>query len=400
MTDLFGPAFLRLTLEIEKHIPGYVDAYVGPADLKAQVESTPPKEPAELFADWTSLQEHLPTDNAARATYAAGIMTAVGGTLRILNGETLPYLEEVALLYDIHPRPVDEDQFTAAQQELDTLLPGRGTLAERNQARRQRLETPKEKLFPLMEMALAETRRRTATMVDLVPGESVELRLTSDQPWTAYNWYQGNAHSLVEFNTDIPIPIISILGTMAHEAYPGHHTEAMLKEQRLIKQSSYLEFCSALLHSPSAVIAEGIATTALEIIFPDDSAYDWIAVEMLAEAGMTEMEDAQTMRRIAKVQRKLRYVTGNAAIYYHTGRFNRDQVLDYMITYGLSSPERAEKGFSFISNPLFRAYIFTYTTGYDLITRAAGNDSKQNLFLNLLTKPLLPSQLAGANGDV
>lgn len=399
MTDSFGPAFLRLTLEIEKHIPGYIDAYLGPAGLKAEVESTPPKEPAALLADWAALQELRPTKDAQRAAFSAGLLQATGGTLRILNGESLPYLEEVALLYDIHPQPVEDAQFTAAHQELDTLLPGRGTLAERNQARRKRLETPAEKLFPLMEMALQETRRRTAALVDLVPGESVELRLTSNQPWSAYNWYKGGAQSLVEFNTDIPYPVTNILGTMAHEAYPGHHTEAMLKEQRLIEQSGYLEYCSALLHSPAAVISEGIATTALEIIFPEGTGFDWIAGELLPAAGMPGIiEDAATLRRITRAQRKLRYVSGNAAIYYHTGRLNREQTIEYIETYGLTSPERAEKSFSFISSPLFRSYTFTYTQGYDLITYAAGKDSKQPLFLRLLAEPILPSTLAGANG--
>ena len=51
----------------------------------------------------------------------------------------------------------------------------------------------------------------------------------SGQPWSAYNWYRGKAQSLVEFNTDVPISMLNILGTMAHEGYPGHHTEGQLK---------------------------------------------------------------------------------------------------------------------------------------------------------------------------
>jgi len=397
MPDRFGLNFLRLTLEIEKHIPGYVDAFLGPADLKATVESTPKKEPSALLADWMALQEIIPVEDPQRAAYAAGLLQAIGCTLRMLNGESLPYLEEVALLYDIDPQPVDETQFTAAHQELDSLLPGTGSLAERLQNRRKQLEISAGNLFPLLELALAETRKRTTKLVDLVPGEAVELRITADQPWAAYNWYRGQAKSLVEFNTDIPFPATSILDTMAHEAYPGHHTEAMLKERRLLTQAGYLEYGSTLLHSPSAVIAEGIATTALEIIFPGQSAASWNAEVLLPAAKLAGFEEAQTLHRLTQAGRQLRYVAGNAAIFYHTGRFNQAQTIEYIETYRLASPEQATKSFQFISNPLFRAYIFTYTQGYDLITQAAGAGDKQPLFLRLLTEPILPSALATAN---
>ena len=100
------------------------------------------------------------------------------------------------------------------------------------------------------------------------------------------------------------------------------------------------------------------------------------------------------MQRIAAAQRKLRYVSGNATIYYHTGRFTADQTREYLQTYGLSSPERAAKSFQFITSPLFRSYPFTYTQGYDLIAQAAGEEGKQPLFQRLLTEPILPSALA------
>ena len=99
------------------------------------------------------------------------------------------------------------------------------------------------------------------------------------------------------------------------------------------------------------------------------------------------------MQRIAHAGRALRGVSANAAILYHTDQINRDQALDYLITYGLSSPERAAKRFEFFTNPLFRSYIFTYTHGYDLIAAAADGD-KAPLFRRLLTEQILPSQLA------
>jgi hypothetical protein len=54
--------------------------------------------------------------------------------------------------------------------------------------------------------------------------------------------------------------------------------------------------------------------------------------------------------------------------------------------------DRAEKSFSFITHPLFRAYTFTYTSGYDLIADAANGDKKP-IFMRLLIDGILPSEI-------
>jgi hypothetical protein len=84
---------------------------------------------------------------------------------------------------------------------------------------------------------------------------------------------------------------------------------------------------------------------------------------------------------------------GNAAILYHTGQLNREQIVDYYQTYALVNRARAEKSFDFISDPLFRAYTFTYTMGYDLIAEAANGGDKKPIFLRLLTDGVLPSEI-------
>ena len=392
MTTPFDQAYLTLTLEIEKHFPGYIDAYLGPPTLKAQVNAAPKRPPAALLDDCAALQVDMPTADATRHAYLTAMLRAVETTLRLLNGESFGYLEEVARLYDIQPALTDEALFTAAHGELDALLPGGGSLAERMEARRKRYELQSAQVLPLLERAREACRHRTRRIVDLPADEDIEIRLVSQQPWSAYNWFLGHGRSLIEFNTDVPISALGLLGTFAHEGYPGHHTEGTLKEMALWRARGYGEQASFLLHSPAAVIAEGIATTALEIIFPDETDLAWTVENLLRPAGISP-EPITQMQRIAHAGRALRGVSANAAILYHTDQINRDQALDYLITYGLSSPERAAKRFEFFTNPLFRSYIFTYTHGYDLIAAAADGD-KAPLFRRLLTEQILPSQLA------
>lgn len=396
MSDLdpFGRDYLRLTLEIDRHIDGYVDAYYGPADLRAAVSAAPPRSPSDLLADVAGLRERIPQDDPARAIYLAATLRAIGCTVRILAGETVDYLEEVYQIYDIRPQLVDEATFVAAHRALDGLLPesSGADLGERLALWRKRFEIDAAKALDLLELARAETRRRTAAFIALPEEEAVEIRLTSNQPWNAYNWYLGHGRSLIEFNTDIRLQAPALLGTFAHEGYPGHHTEGILKENELYRRRGYAEQAVALLHSPAAVISEGIATTALDMIFPDGSDQEWnVAVLFPAARLPVETGLAERLRRIGEASEALRYVSANAAILYHTGRLDQPDTIDYIRTYGLATPERAAKSFNFCTHPLYRSYPFTYTVGHDLI--AAMPDAPAT-FRRLLTEQALPSQLA------
>lgn len=391
--DDFSRDYLRLVLEINKHIDGYVDAYYGPPELRTKVEEDEKRHPMDLLERHVRLRDLMPLGDPQRA-YLPGYLRAIETTLRSLNGEPIHYLDEVNRLYDIQPQRVDESAFTDAHAELDTLLPGSGAIADRLEAWRKTYEVPLDRLLDVLEITRAEVRRRTAGLVQLVDGESIEFRLTHDQPWSAYNWYRGNARSLIEFNTDIPVLALELANLFAHEGYPGHHTEHQLKEQRLYYERGYGETAAALLHSPSAVIAEGIATTAVEIIFPHGSHHDWTVEVLLPAAGLPPA-DAEALRRIAQARDVLRWVSPNVAILFHTGEINDAQAIEYYQAYGLVTEKRARQSFNFITNPLFRAYIFTYTEGYVLIEQAAaqhGGD-KQPVFNRLLVEAVLPSRL-------
>lgn len=389
----FDTRFVQLTCEIDKLIDGYIDAYTGPAELKAIVQAAPTKEPTALLEEMNWLCENIPTADEARFTYLTAVLRAITCTLHLLRGDSIPYLEEVQCIFDINPVQVEESRFTAVHHELDTLLPGHGSIAARLDARRQRYALPADKILPMLELARNEARRRTLALLDLPDDNGVDITLTSSQPWSAYNWFQGNGRSHIEFNTDIPISALGLIDTFAHEGYPGHHTEGTLKERIFLRDKGYAETAVALLHSPAAVIAEGIATTAVEIIFPHDTCHEWNVDVLLPAAGIATDETAVQMRQIAQASKQLEYVSSNAAILYHTGQLNQEQVIDYIITYGLRNQDRATKSFGFFTHPLFRSYVFTYTQGYSLIQQAAGNNEKFPIFQRLLTEQLLPSQL-------
>jgi hypothetical protein len=390
----FDHDYLTVILEINKHIDGYIDAYIGPIRLKQKSDAQPAKSPVLLLEDVTRLQDTIPTEDDARHAYLTAMLRAVKTTLLILVGEDIPYLEEVQRIYDIMPQRVEEELFLRAHGEFDTLLPGCGPLSDRLEAWRSRYHTPQEKLLSALQLVQKETSRRTTALIDLPAGESVNVKLVNDQPWSAYNWFKGDGRSLIEFNTDIPTSALGLVALFAHEGYPGHHTEGVMKERKFWLEQGYGEAAAMLLHSPAAVIAEGIATTAVEIIFPNGEHTDWTVDVLLPSIPMEAQESAEQFWQLQEALRQLRSVRGNAAILYHTGQLSSEQTIEYLQTYGLISLKRAEKSFRFITHPLFRSYIFTYTEGYDLISKATGAEDKTEVFLNCLTEQKLPSQLA------
>ena len=112
----------------------------------------------------------------------------------------------------------------------------------------------------------ADLRGRTHAQFRLPEHETCEFMLVREKPWRAYNWYLGGAKSRVEFNEDHPIQVGQLPYILAHEAYPGHHTEHAIKEETLYRTEGRLEHAILLSNTPSCLVNEGIAQNALEIL--------------------------------------------------------------------------------------------------------------------------------------
>ena len=266
--DAFGRDFARLAFGIERHVPGFIDAYLGPDEARATLDPGQPPPPESLVEAAYRLLAGVPNMEAgeSRKVYLTKQLEAMLTTARRLVGETLPYREEVRLLFDIEPRAAPEAEYDAAIAELDRLLPGEGPVAARIAAWRDRYVITPHVARAVVDVILPELRARTAEIVDLPPEESIEIEMVSDKPWSGYNWYLGHGRSRIELNTDLPIHAFRLTELLVHEGYPGHHTEHTLKE-RLYTVEGFGEHAFQLINTPECLISEGIATMAEEMIF-------------------------------------------------------------------------------------------------------------------------------------
>jgi len=375
--------YIKLAFSIEEYMPGYVDSYFGPEELKAQAKQDE-KIPLQNLTERTA---RLASDifqadmDAQRKDFLARQVTAMQMSVRLLGGEKVSLAEETQALYDIQPGWKDESIVEEGHKELDSLLPPGNSLTERMQEWNRSLEIPIEKVKELVQVIIKRLRERTHKKFDLPENETFTLEFVSDQPWGAYNWYLGEFQSRIDLNTDLPSQVNGLADLLAHEGYPGHHTELSIKEEKLVRQKQYYELTINLINSPSCVIAEGIATTALKTILTKSELEDWYREEILPLAGMTHIDEKRLMD------------IGNAAFMMYDQDKSEDEISIYLQKYNLTTKKQVQKNIDFISNPLYRSYIFTYHVGRDLFEELFTHVDRDEYFGRILEEPVTPSQI-------
>lgn len=375
-----GERYLELCLRLRRHNNELVDAYFGPSEVAERVEAEPLRPPAELVADARQLVDEV--DSPYLRRQLVGLETLA----RKLAGEAIPYAEEVERCYGIRPQRVPEERFEEAHRALDEVLPPDGTLAERFQRWREGDVVPADKLEAVLGSLNARLRERTQELLGLPEGESTEIELVTDKHWSAYNDYLGGLRSRVEVNTDVALNASNVANLVAHELYPGHHTERAWKEQLLYVERGQLEEAIVMYGTPQSVIGEGLAELAIEIVVAD---HDEFAAEVLGEWGMSY--DADTERRIRQAKKPLERVVDNAALLLHEDGVSTEEAKAYIQRWGLVSEKRAQQNVDFVTDPIARSYVVTYTNGYDLCRDWVGGDPTK--FKRLLTEQLLPVDL-------
>jgi hypothetical protein len=371
--------YLRLGLRLGRHVDGLVDSYYGPAELQQEVDAEPLREPTVLVADARRL---LDSTDGWLHHQVVGLETVA----RKLTGEEIPYADEVERCYGVRPRRAHEEEFEAAHRELDRVLPGDGTLRERYALWREEDPVPAEQLPSVLESLAAELRSRTQMLFSLPEGEQAELEYVTDEPWSAYNNYVGGLRSRVEINLSVPMVPNFVTELIAHEIYPGHHTEHAWKEQLLVREQGRLEESILMIGAPQSLIAEGIAKLAPEIVVEDQDA---LTAEQLSKFGIDY--DASTAAAIRRARAPLERVPGTAALLLYEDGIDVDEARTYLKRWALMSDKRADRALRFITHPVWRSYVSTYDDGHELCGRWVAGDAAK--FKRLLTEQLSPADL-------
>lgn len=256
--DAIARDYVLLSLTIGEKEEGYIDAYYGPPELQAQARADAPKQSldmlakrtAELTGRVTRAAEQAEGLERRRANFLKAQLTAAATRLRMLRGEKLSFEEEAQGLFGVRPVLKPLSSYDPILKQLEALVPGSGPLDQRVEAFQRRFTISPDKLKPVFDAAIAECKARTAQHIALPKGERFDLAFVTGKSWSGYNYYQGNLHSRIEVNTDLPIRISRAVDLGCHEGYPGHHVLNILLEQRLVKDRGWIEYSVYPLYSP------------------------------------------------------------------------------------------------------------------------------------------------------
>ncbi|MEO6793928.1 MAG: DUF885 domain-containing protein [Mycobacterium sp.] len=387
--------YLLLGLRFDRIESGYVDAFTGDPALQRLVDNEPVPDPAALAREADRLGAALPGGlDAVRADYLRVHLRALACAGRKFAGEQVGFVEEVRDYFDLTViAKGDTDRYRQAHARLDEALGGSGPLADRMAAHRRAEEIPPERLEACIHAFSSALRDRVRAHFPLPETETITYEVVTDKPWSGFNYYHGDYRSTVAVNADLKQLTANLPRLVAHESYPGHHTEHCRKEAGLVAQLGHAEQTIFLVNTPQCLMAEGLADLALyAAVGPGWGSW---AAEIYADLGLRF--DGELAEAVAEAAASLADVRQDAALMLHDEHRDADEVADYLRRWLLLTDDRARQSLRFLSSPLWRAYTSTYVEGYRLLrawldARPAGVSLTER-FGRLLDEPLIPSAI-------
>ncbi len=404
--DIIAEDYVKLVLEIGQYDNAFVDAYFGPEEWKP-IEPKSQTLPLDSFVQRANklisqcdvlLASDDPDLEVARINMLKKQLIAVRTKTEMLGGKIYSFDEEAKLLYDAEPPHFSLSHFDELLVGLDSLLPGEGDLPAKYNDFMAEFVIPKEKLDTVFRVAIDESRKITKDYFELPENENFVLEYVTDKVWSGYNYYQGNAQSLIQINTDFPIYISRAIDLASHEGYPGHHIYMMLTEQNLVNTKGWMEYSVYPLFSPSSLIAEGSANYGIDVVFPGDKRIAFEKEHLFPIAGI-DVNKANMFYEVQDIMSKLNYSRNETARAYLNGDLSRENAIKQIEKYSLFTPEKAEQSVRFIEAN--RSYVINYNLGKDLVAKhvellggSYSNPEKcWEVFKELLSNPYSASTL-------
>lgn len=398
---VIAESYVRLTLEMDTHEEGYVDAYYGDPAWREQARANP-----RSIADLKTGADELLAQLAAgpqsgddeqltqRAEYLRTALVSARFRLDMMEGVRVPFADEAERLFGLRPVLNPVEHYDPVLARIDALVPGPGTLAERVAAFRARYVIPPARRQAVMEAAIAECRRRTMAHLELPANESFTLEFVSDKSWGAYNWYHGENRSVIQVNTDLPTQISSAIGYGCHEGYPGHHVQNIFAE-RAYRERGWVEFSVLPLYAPTAPLNEGGGNYGEELAFPGDERLIFERDVLYPLAGL-DPSTAAAYREFQRATSELSGVTRSIDARYLDGELTREQAIELLMRYTLNTRAHAEQTLDFADQ--YRSYVINYSSGLELVRgyverTAQTPDERWAIYARLFSEPTVPAEL-------
>ena len=399
--DELAREYLFLELSMALHDEAHVDAYFGPEELRTEAADAA-LTLDQILAASQDLASRLAAVSAGddpmlpmRIDGLVARLRSLDTRIAINKGETLDFDAESLALFGSQAPRYDAEHFQGILDQIDALLPGDGPLSKRVEDFNNGFVIPLDRLPAVFEAAMAECRRRTREFIELPEGESFTIEYVNDKPWSGYNWYQGDAQSLIQVNKDFPIYISRAVDLGCHEGYPGHHTFNALLEANLVEGQGWIEYSLYPLFSPQSLIAEGSGNYGIDLAFPGDERMAFEKEVLFPLAGL-DAANADLYYEIHGLIAQLNFAGNEAARAYLNGQWTREEAAQWLQDYAMSREDRSFQRTRFFDT--FRSYVINYNHGKalvaDYVERGEPDiEERWARFEKLLSSPLQPKDL-------
>lgn len=160
--------------------------------------------------------------------------------------------------------------------------------------------------------------------------DSFTFETVSRQPYIGFSSYKGgkirkgvpNFNGLLVYNSDVPVTLPGLYLLCAHEVIPGHYLELAISDLLYRKGHLGFEATFRVLGTPSAMLMEGMAQNALELLYGSQEG----AIERLADSKEFE-NDLRVHFAHADL---FEIALNNAAILYQRDRVPIKELTDYL----------------------------------------------------------------------
>ncbi|GAA4863529.1 DUF885 domain-containing protein [Actinomycetospora straminea] len=385
--DGLARAYVDLALRLDRVLPGVLDAHFGDPAHAARVAAAPAPDPHDLVREADRLRAELagattgatagpatdPATEAARVAFLDAQLRACRVLAERAAGRDVGFVDEVERCFDVRIARGDEDRYRAAHRDLDALLDGPGALPDRLAAFRDGDRLAAGHLRTALGAAVDALRERTAATVGLPPGEDVTLEVVDAAPWSGFSRWIGPRRSAVAVNGGIGHRVTHLPLLVAHEAYPGHHTEHCRTAADLADAAAdgagrrvRPEREVFLARTPQSLVAEGAAELGLEaVVGPGWGRWN---AEVLGAAGVpTDPERGALGEAVEDVMARLAPVRQDAALMLHDEHRSPDEVVAHLCRWLLLDEPRARRMLEFLGHPRWRTHTTTYVEGARLL---------------------------------
>jgi hypothetical protein len=290
-----------------------VDSYFGPQTLHPAVRDGPGGL-AQLRADADALLSKTELQEAAHPTPRGSRLLAQIRSFDILLRVIGPaaraesFEDEAQRLYARSVPSLEAGATHPVITALEAALPGPGPLSQRVAEFYRDFIVPADRRRVVFERALRECRSRTLAHWQLPRAEKLDVEWTNSVP-AAWHRYRGGWRSTLQINPDAVALAGSAIDVACHEAYPGHHAQFLLQDQRAQPAGLPVEERVVLLRSPASVLREGAANFGVEVAFPFE---ERVAFEERVLFPLARLDPRQA-RRYETVHRLVDQLSGTAA---------------------------------------------------------------------------------------